>query len=222
VQLFEDSLVTKVEEGPLHAVKTAAGGVKARYVMLACDAFLGDLDPRLAGQMMPIGSYIAATEPLENSEALIAGNRAVSDTKFVVDYFRLSADKRLLFGGREHYTPAAPRDIAAFVGPRMTTVFPQLEHVRIEHAWGGMVSVTLSRLPDIGRRGNLFYAHGYSGQGAILSSLAGKLVAEAVAGTAERFDIMAKVAPPSFPGGSRLRQPLYVLGMLWYALRDRL
>jgi len=222
VQLFEESLVTGMEEGPLYTVRTAAGSVKARYVMLACDAFLGDLDPRLAGQMMPVGSYIAATEPLANAAALIAGNRAVSDTKFVVDYFRLSADNRMLFGGREHYTPSAPRDIAAFVQPRMAAVFPQLKDARIDHAWGGMVSVTLSRLPDIGRRGNLFYAHGYSGQGAILSSLAGKLVAEAIAGTAERFDIMARVAPPSFPGGSRLRQPLYVLGMLWYALRDRL
>jgi gamma-glutamylputrescine oxidase len=222
VQLFEESLVTAVEEGPLYTVKTAAGRVKARYVMLACDAFLGDLDPRLAGQMMPVGSYIAATEPLTNAAELIAGNRAVSDTKFVVDYFRLSADNRMLFGGRESYTPAAPRDIAAFVQPRMVAVFPQLKNARIDHAWGGMVSVTLSRLPDIGRRGNLFYAHGYSGQGAILSSLAGKLVAEAIVGTAERFDIMAKVAPPSFPGGTRLRQPLHVLGMLWYALRDRL
>ncbi len=222
VQLFENSLVTGVEEGPLYTVTTAGGRVRARYVMLACDAFLGDLDPRLAGQMMPVGSYIAATEPLANAAELIAGNRAVSDTKFVVDYFRLSADNRMLFGGRESYTPAAPRDIAAFVGPRMTTVFPQLKNARIDHAWGGMVSVTLSRLPDIGRRGNLFYAHGYSGQGAILSSLAGKLVAEAIAGTAERFDVMAQVAPPSFPGGTRFRQPLHVLGMLWYALRDRL
>ena len=221
-RLFEDSLVTGIEQGTVNTVRTAAGSVRATYVLLACDAFLGDLDPRLAGQMMPVGSYIAATEPLQDADSLIAGNRAVSDTKFVVDYFRLSADKRMLFGGREHYTPAAPRDIAAFVRPRMVAVFPQLRDARIDHAWGGMVSVTLTRMPDIGRRGNLFYAHGYSGQGAILSSLTGKLVAEAVTGTAERFDIMAQVAPPPFPGGSRLRSPLYVLGMLWYALRDRL
>ena len=222
VQLFENSKAAAIEQGPVNRVRTEAGTVRARHVLLACDAFLGDLDPRLAGQMMPVGSYIAATEPLADPDSLIAGNRAVSDTKFVVDYFRISADNRLLFGGREHYTPAAPRDIAAFVRPRMLAVFPQLRDAHIDHAWGGMVSVTLTRMPDIGRRGSLFYAHGYSGQGAILSSLAGKLVAEAIAGTAERFDIMAKVAPPSFPGGSRLRSPLYVLGMLWYALRDRL
>jgi len=221
-QLFENSPAVGVDQGPVNLVRTETGAVRARHVLLACDAFLGDLDPRLAGQMMPVGSFIAATEPLADPGALIAGNRAVSDTKFVVDYFRMSADNRMLFGGREHYTPRAPRDIAAFVRPRMVAVFPQLRDVRIDHAWGGMVSVTLTRMPDIGRRGNLFYAHGYSGQGAILSSLAGKLVAEAIAGTAGRFDLMATVAPPPFPGGSRLRSPLYVLGMLWYALRDRL
>jgi gamma-glutamylputrescine oxidase len=220
--LYENSVAVGIDQGPVNVVRTAEGSVKARYVLIACDAFLGDFDPHLAGQMMPIGSYIAATEPLADPAALIAGNRAVSDTKFVVDYFRLSADGRLLFGGRERYTPSPPTDIAAFVRPRMLSVFPQLENVRIDHAWGGMVSVTLSRLPDIGRRGNIFHAHGYSGQGAILSSLAGKLVAEAIAGTAGRFDIMAAVAPPAFPGGARLRHPLHVLGMLWYALRDRL
>ncbi len=222
VALYENSVATGVAPGPSATVKTADGVVKARYVLIACDAFLGDFDPHLAGRMMPVGSYIAATEPLPDPAALIAANRAVSDTKFVVDYFRLSADGRMLFGGRERYTPSPPADIAAFVRPRMEAVFPQLTGVRIDHAWGGMVSVTLSRLPDIGRRGNIFHAHGYSGQGAILSSLTGKLVAEAVTGTAERFDIMSTVAPPAFPGGSRFRNPLYVLGMLWYALRDRI
>jgi gamma-glutamylputrescine oxidase len=222
VKLYENSVATAVEDGPAALVKTNDGLVKARFVLIACDAFLNDLDPNLAGQMMPVGSYIAATEPLSDPAALIAANRAVSDTKFVVDYFRLSADGRMLFGGRERYTPSPPTDIAAFVRPRMEAVFPQLKGVSIDDAWGGMVSVTLSRLPDIGRRGNIFHAHGYSGQGAILSSLTGKLVAEAVAGTAERFDVMAAVAPPAFPGGSRFRHPLYVLGMLWYALRDRI
>jgi gamma-glutamylputrescine oxidase len=222
VKLYENSVATAVDEGASPVVKTADGVVKARYVLIACDAFLGDLDPHLAGQMMPVGSYIAATEPLPDPGALITANRAVSDTKFVVDYFRMSADNRLLFGGRERYTPTPPADIGAFVRPRMEAVFPQLKGVRIDHAWGGWVSVTLSRMPDIGRRGNVFHAHGYSGQGAILSSLTGKLVAEAVAGTAERFDLLSTVAPPAFPGGSRLRHPLYVLGMLWYALRDRI
>ncbi len=170
---------------------------------------------------MPVANYIVATAPLPDPAALIARNRAVSDTKFVVDYFRLSADGRLLFGGGERYTANPPADIAAFVRPYMQAVFPQLSGVPIDHAWGGMVSVTRTRLPDIGRRGDLFWAHGYSGKGVALTSLAGKLVAEAIAGTAERFDILARVAPPPFPGGTRFRGALYVLGMLWYALRDR-
>lgn len=222
VQLFEESVAVAVEHGPQPVVRTEAGSVHARFVLLACDAFLGDLDPDLAGRMMPVGSHIVATEPLKNPEGVIRGEMAVSDTKFVVDYFRMSADGRMLFGGREHYTPKPPPDLAAFVRPRMLEVFPQLADARIDHAWGGLVSVTMSRLPDIGRRGNLFYAHGYSGQGAILSSLAGKLVAEAVTGTAGRFDVMAAVAPTRFPGGARFRSQLHVLGMLWYALRDRL
>ncbi len=222
VQLFEQSAAVAIGEGSPTLVRTAAGAVKARFVLLACDAFLGHLDPALAGKIMPVANYIIATEPLAAPATLIANNRAVSDTKFVVDYFRLCADNRLLFGGGERYTASPPGDIASFVRRYMLAIFPQLQDVRVDYSWGGMVSVTLTRMPDIGRRGNLFYAHGYSGKGVVLSSLAGKLVAEAIAGTAERFDIMARVAPPPFPGGTRFRNPLYVLGMLWYALRDRL
>jgi gamma-glutamylputrescine oxidase len=221
VRIFEDSRALSVGQGAPMAVATAAGSVRARYVLLACDAYLGDLEPALAGRIMPVANYIVATAPLPDPAALIARNRAVSDTKFVVDYFRLSADGRLLFGGGERYTANPPADIAAFVRPYMQAVFPQLSGVPIDHAWGGMVSVTRTRLPDIGRRGDLFWAHGYSGKGVALTSLAGKLVAEAIAGTAERFDILARVAPPPFPGGTRFRGALYVLGMLWYALRDR-
>jgi gamma-glutamylputrescine oxidase len=222
VRIFENTTALRMSDGAAPVVTTASGEVRARYVVLACDAFLGDLAPALAGRMMPVANYIVATEPLPDPKALIAQNRAVSDTKFVVDYFRLSADGRLLFGGGERYTPNPPADIAAFVRPFMERVFPQLRGVGIDSAWGGMVSVTRTRMPDIGRRGAVFWAHGYSGKGVILTSLAGKLVAEAVAGTAERFDLMASIAPPPFPGGRSLRSPLYVLGMLWYALRDRL
>jgi gamma-glutamylputrescine oxidase len=222
VTLYENSPATRIDEGGGLQVITPEGVVKSRFVLLACDAFLGDLDPRLAGRIMPVGNYVVATEPLPPSIKLIPNNRAVSDTKFVVDYFRMTADNRLLFGGGERYSAEPPRDIAGFVRPYMLDIFPQLGNIGIDHAWGGLVSVTLSRMPDIGRRGNLFHAHGYSGKGAILSTLAGKLAAEAIAGTAERFDLLAGIAPPAFPGGSRLRSPLYILGMLWYALRDRL
>jgi len=222
VQIFEQSPATAIEQGEPATVRTARGSVRATYIVLACDAFLGDLDPVLAGKIMPVANYIVATEPLDRFQPPIPSNVATSDTKFVVDYFRMSADNRLVFGGGERYTPNPPQDIAAFVRPYLEETFPQIKGVRIDYGWGGMVSVTLSRLPDLGRRGNVFHLHGYSGKGAILSTLAGKLVAEAVAGTAERFDLMASIAPPAFPGGTRFRYPLYVLGMLWYALRDRL
>jgi len=206
-------------------VRTAKGRVKARYILLACNAYLGGLEPRIAGMIMPISNYIVATEPLgdEGARALIRDDVAVCDTKFVVDYFRLSADRRLLFGGGETYSRRPPRDIAAFVRPYMLAVFPQLGKKRIDYAWGGQLAITMNRLPHFGRLpGGIFFAHGYSGQGLALTSLAGKLIAEAVSGTAERFDVFARLPQRPFPGGTWMRKPALVLGMLWYAMRDRL
>ena len=220
VRLFEHSQVLSVEGQNGVRVTTDQGEVRAAWGVVAGDALLGDLVPALATRIMPIGAYVVATEPLP--EPPVLRDRAVSDSRFVVDYFRLSAENRLIFGGGELYWPQPPADIAGFVRPYLTRIFPQLKDCRIDYGWGGQVSVTTTRLPHIGREGSLFYAHGYSGQGAILTTLAGKLIAEAVAGTAERFDLMASVAPPAFPGGTRMRQPLHVLAMLWYALRDRL
>lgn len=220
VKLFENASVTALEHGNGVAARTANGSVRARFGVLACDALLGDLDSRLAGRIMPVGNYVVATEPL--ADAPVADDLAVSDSRFVVNYFRMSADKRLLFSGGERYTVAPPDNIEAFVRPHLARVFPQLSNVRIDHAWGGLVSVTMTRLPHIGRRGDLFYAHGYSGLGVLLTALAGKVVVEAMKGSAERFDVLASLAPPEFPGGAALRSPLYVLGMLYYALRDRL
>ena len=156
---------------------------------------------------MPIGNYIVATEPLPDAGAIIPGNAAVSDTRFVVNYFRLSADGRLLFGGGERYTPAPPADIPAFVRPHLEKTFPQLTGRRIDHAWGGLVSVTTSRLPHVGRIGEVYFAHGYSGKGVILSTLSGKLLAEAIAGETARFDLFAGLNPMPFPGRRRPARP---------------
>jgi gamma-glutamylputrescine oxidase len=222
VALHENSAAIAVAAQAGVVVRTAAGIVRARYGVLACDALLGQLEPRLAARIMPVANYLIATAPLENPRAFIADNLAVSDSRFVVNYFRISADNRLIFGGGERYTPNPPEDIQAFVRPYVKRVFPQLADVRFDYAWGGLVSITLSRLPHFGRIGDLFFAHGYSGQGVLIPALAGKVLAEAMAGTAERFDVLASIAPPAFPGGAALRSPLHVLGMLWYALRDRL
>jgi gamma-glutamylputrescine oxidase len=222
VRLFENSVATALENGRRVRVRTGAGAVNARRALLAGDALLQGLAPRIESAIMPVANYVVATAPLADARALIPHDIAVSDSRFVVNYYRMSADGRLLFGGGERYTRKPPSDIAAFVRPYMERVFPQLRGAAIDHAWGGLVSITQTRLPHVGRQGEVFFAHGYSGMGAILSTLAGKLAAQAMAGEAGPFDLLAGVAPPPFPGGVALRGPLHVLGMLWYALRDRL
>jgi gamma-glutamylputrescine oxidase len=222
--LHEQSAAVRIEHGQTSRVITGQGEVRARYVVLGCNAYLGGLEPRIAGKIMPIANFIVATEQMSAAEAsaLIARDVCASDSKFVVSYWRLSADRRLLFGGGERYTTAMPADIRTFVRPYLLRVYPHLREKRLEYGWGGMLAITLSRLPHMGRLGNVFFAHGYSGQGVATAGLAGKLIAEAVAGTAERFDIFAGIDHRSFPGGTLLRHPLLVAAMLWYALRDRL
>ncbi|MGE3867354.1 MAG: NAD(P)/FAD-dependent oxidoreductase [Hyphomonadaceae bacterium] len=222
VRIYEGSAVTQINTDQGVLVHTERGGVRARYGVVACDALLGDLVPPLAARIMPVANYLIATAPLDPDRQPIRGDFAVSDSRFVVNYFRMSADGRLIFGGGERYSPNPPADMSAFVRKHMAAIFPQLRDVRIDHAWGGLVSITMNRLPHVGRYGDLFFAHGYSGQGVLIPALAGKVLAEAMAGTAERLDVLEKIAPPEFPGGAALRSPLYVLGMLWYALRDRL
>lgn len=222
VAIFEESRALSIDASNGVLVRTNSGLVRAKYGVLACDALLEGLEPRIAGRIMPVANYLVATAPLADPSSLIADNLAVSDTRFVVDYFRLSADGRLIFGGGERYTPNPPADIAAFVRPFMLKVFPQLANTPIEYAWGGLVSITMSRLPHVGRMGNLFFAHGYSGQGTLLPAIAGAAISDAIKGDTGLLDVMSGLAPPEFPGGASLRAPLHVLGMLWYALRDRL
>ena len=223
VRLHEGSVATKLDRaGPDVIVKTARGEVRAATCVLAGDALLGDLKPGIASHIMPIANFIAATRPLDDPAAIIRHNRAISDTRFVVNYYRLSADGRLLFGGGERYTRRPPANMAAFVRPFMERAFPQLAGIGIDHAWGGLVSVTRSRLPHIGRDGPVYWAHGYSGMGTILSTLAGRLVARGILGDHSGIDLFASIAPPPFPGGTALRGPLHMLAMLWFALRDRI
>jgi gamma-glutamylputrescine oxidase len=224
-RLCDDSRVLGTEAGRPNVVRTAHGMVRARYLVLACNGYLDGLEPRIAGKIMPINNFMLATAPLgeAGARALIRDDVAVCDTKFVVDYYRLSADRRLLFGGGETYTRRFPRDIKGFVRRYMLRVYPQLAETAIDYAWGGTLAITLHRLPCFGRLApDTFYAQGYSGQGVALTSLAGKLIAEAVAGTAERFEVFARIPKPGFPGGTLLRWPGLVAGMLYYSLRDKL
>jgi gamma-glutamylputrescine oxidase len=174
---------------------------------------------------MPVGTYIVATESLgqERIEKLLRENVAVTDSNFVLDYFRRSADHRLLFGGRVSYSGMDAFDTARATRQRMVKVFPQLADARIEFAWGGYVDITMSRAPDFNRLApNVYYLQGFSGHGIALTGIAGQLVAEAIAGQAERFDIFTKLRHRRFPGGPALRMPALVLAMLWYRMRDLL
>ena len=225
VRIFENSRVTDYTRDDPAMVTTAQGTVRASFIVLACNGYLGKLERRVAGKIMPINNFMVATEPLGEARArqLIDGRFGVHDTRFVVNYFRLSDDHRLLFGGGENYRPGFPKDILGFVRPYMLELFPQLDDVAVDYAWGGTLSVTVNRLPHVGRLPpNLFFAQGYSGHGISIANFAGKVIAEAIAGTAGRFDVLASMPIHTFPGGTLLRYPGMVLGMLYYSLKDRL
>ncbi|MCV6597430.1 MAG: FAD-binding oxidoreductase, partial [Mangrovicoccus sp.] len=215
----------EIHRGSPVRVDTDAAQIQADYLLLNCNGYLGGLVPEVAARVMPINNYIIATAPFDRAdqEALIAGNCAVADSKFVVNYFRFSEDRRLLFGGTESYGYRFPSDIAGAVRRPMAQIFPQLKGVKIDYAWGGSLAITMNRMPHFARlSGNILSLSGYSGAGVAMATLAGQIAAEAIAGQAERFDLMAKVTSPVFPGGQALRHPLLVLAMLWYSLRDRL
>ncbi|GAB4574339.1 MAG: FAD-binding oxidoreductase [Rhodothalassiaceae bacterium] len=226
VRIHEHSRVLSVRDGTPVRIGTAQGELAAKWLIFATNGYLGTLSPKLARHIMPIHNYIIATEPLGEARArsLLPSDAAVADTKFVIDYFRLTPDRRLLFGGGESYRRAFRDRIADFVRPFMLRVFPELEDVRITHGWGGTLAVTLNRMPHFGRLvPNILFAQGYSGHGVALATMAGKLLADEIAGRDARqdFALMAGLDIPAFPGGALLRAPAFILGMLYYALKDR-
>jgi gamma-glutamylputrescine oxidase len=223
-RIFEGSRVLRIETGTAPAAHTADGTVRARHLVLAGNAYLGRLVPELAAKIMPVATYMIATEPLgaERAADLIPCGHAVADVNFVLNYYRRSPDHRLLFGGGVSYWALDRPDLKRILRRTMLRYFPQLADARIDHCWGGNVAITMNRAPHFGRiGGNVFFAHGYSGHGVALTGLAGKLIAEAVSGTAERFDVFARLPHASFPGGLA-RTPLLVLAMTWFRLRDLL
>jgi gamma-glutamylputrescine oxidase len=224
VTIHEHSAVLDVDTGAKPWARTAHGKVSAKFMIIAGNAYLGKTVRPLYGRVMPVASYIIATEPLgeDRAKALIRDNEAVANTKFIVDYYRRSSDHRMLFGGRASYSGITPPALGEFMRPRMTSVFPQLKGVKIDYAWGGHIAITSNRVPDCGRLSpTVYYAHGYSGQGVSLSGLYGKLMAEAVQGVAERFDLLARIKHLPFPGGA-LRTPLLVAAMMYFRIKDAL
>jgi gamma-glutamylputrescine oxidase len=225
VEIFENTRALDFTAGAQVRVRSRDGQVRCRHLALCGNSYLGALAPQLAEKIMAVATYIVATEQLgaECARRLIANNAAVSDMNWVLDYFRLSADHRLLFGGRVSYSALASFDVARATRARMLKVFPQLTDARVDYAWGGLVDITMNRAPHFGRLAqNVYFLQGFSGHGVALAGIAGALVAAAIAGTAERFDVFAKIPHRDFPGGDILRRPALVLAMIYYRLRDLL
>jgi gamma-glutamylputrescine oxidase len=223
--IYERSPVTRIERGDPLRLVTPGGTITARHAVLTRGGYVAGLHVPSNWRVMPVGTYVVATEPLgeQRITALLRENVAVADVNFVLDYFRRSADHRLLFGGRVSYSGIDARDTGRATGARMRRVFPQLAGVKLDYVWGGYVDITMSRAPDFGRIGdNLYYLQGFSGHGIAMSGIAGRIAAEAIAGQAERFDLFGQLKHHPFPGGRWLRTPALVLAMLWFRLRDLL
>lgn len=222
-RIFETSRVHHLQHGARPVVQTGQGRVECDHVILAGNGYLGHLDMQVAARVMPINNFIVATEPLgEDAARVLREPVAVADTRFVVNYWRLSEDNRLLFGGGESYGYRFP-DIVRTVRKPMLEIYPHLKDARIDYAWGGTLAITMNRMPCFLRVApNVLSASGYSGHGVAMATMAGKILAETVAGQAERFDLMAGLPMPRFPGGVAMRWPLLVMAMTWYSIRDRL
>lgn len=223
--VHEHSRVRRLQRGPRPVVQTAQAEVHCTFVVLAGNAWLHGIAPELETRIMPVGTYIGATTPLGQQRArdLIRNDMAVADVNWALDYFRLSRDHRLLFGGRASYSTLPPPNLRRTMMRRMRRVFPQLRDVGIEYVWGGYVDISLNRAPHWGRlESNLYFAQGFSGHGVAATGLAGKLIAEAIRGQSERLDAFAKIPHRPFPGGPWLRTPMLVAAMAWYKLRDAL
>jgi gamma-glutamylputrescine oxidase len=229
VAIHEDSRVTKLDvaqdANTDNVVHTEHGSVRARHLIVAGGALLGRLVPALSRKLLSIGTYIVATQPLgeERARALVRNGAAVADMNWILDYFRVLKDSRLLFGGRVSYSGIDPKDSSRVLRQRIHKVFPQLEDVRIEHSWGGYLDITTNRAPHFGRLGpNAYFIQGLSGHGMVIAGIAGKLASEAIAGSAERFDMYSRIKHVNFPGGPLFRRPALVLAMLWFRLLDLL
>ena len=229
VQIFQQSAVTAMQQGETVTLTTDKGLVKAKYVVLAGNMYLPEIAPlvapKIANRIMPVGTYIIGTEPIESSLAarLIPTNSAVCDTNFVLDYFRMSRDKRMIYGGHVSYSAITPPNLTQSMQARMANTFPQLKDTKVEYTWGGFVDISMNRAPDFGRIApNIYYLQGFSGHGVALTGIAGKLVAEAINGQANRFDVFASIKHHDFFGGKLLRTPALVLGMAWYKLKEKL
>ena len=224
-RIFEGSRAIRIEMGDHPAIITPTGRLEARALVVALNAEVGQLAPNLGIRVLPVGTYMLATAPMSESraKALLPGDAAVADVNFVLNYYRLSSDRRLLFGGGLSYSGFERPKLAEALRTTMLRYLPQLADLAIESCWGGHIAITMTRLPEVGRLApNVYFAHGYSGHGVALSNLAGQLIAEAIMGRPARFELFGRLPQRPFPGGRLFRLPALLLGTAWYRLRDRI
>jgi len=223
-KIFEQTQITRITYGENPAVHTDKGSIKANHVILCGNAYMGNLVPYLDARVLPATSCIIATEPLSDDQLqqTMVRDVAVCDSRTALDYYRLSADKRLLFGGLSNYTGLEPSNVKAIMHAKMTKVFPSLKHTRIDYSWSGSMGISVRRMPQIGRikNSNVLYISGYSGHGVAPTHMTGRILAEAVDGDTHRFDIMNKMFHLPWPGGKLLRRPAMAVGMMWYKMLD--
>ncbi|MBD9632855.1 NAD(P)/FAD-dependent oxidoreductase [Pseudomonas sp. PDM19] len=223
--IHEQSPAVKIDRGANPVVHTPKGRVKAKFIVVAGNAYLGGLVPELASKSMPCGTQVITTEPLsaDLAKSLLPTDYCVEDCNYLLDYYRLTGENRLIFGGGVVYGARDPSNIEAIIRPKMLKVFPQLKDVKIDFAWTGNFLLTLSRLPQVGRIGdNIYYSQGCSGHGVTYTHLAGKLLAEVLRGQAERFDAFATLPHYPFPGGRMFQVPFSAIGAWYYTMRDKL
>lgn len=223
VQIYEQSPVVGIEHGNRPKVITATGHVEADAVVLAGNAY-GQIEPKhLTGLVFPAGSYVIATEPLSDEivNEINPQDVAVCDLNEIMDYYRLSADKRLLYGGACNYSGREPASIRSYIEPRMLNIYPQLKGVRIDYEWGGKIGIVLNRIPALGRiNKNVYYCQGYSGHGVNATHIMGEVVADAIGGTMEKFDLFANMKQYRIPGSQWMGNQMIALGMLYYRMKD--
>ncbi len=223
--IYEQSAVLDIEHGTQIKVRTASGSMTAKYLVLCGNAYMGDLVPKLSKKVLPASSSIIATEPLSEdlAKAVMPADVAVCDPRTALDYFRLSADKRMLFGGLSNYTGLEPAYVKGLMRKKMLKVFPQLESVNIDYGWSGKMGIGINRMPQLGRlANNAFYVQAYSGHGVAPTHIMGRIIAEMIDGKPERFDTFTRIYHWPFPGGKWLRRPGMALGMLYYKILDEL
>lgn len=224
-RIFEQSRVVAIEQGARPKVRTDQGSVSAKQVVLAGNAYLGNLVPKLASRVLPSCSAVVATAPLPEPVArqLMPGDVAVCDPRTALDYFRLSADRRMLFGGLSNYTGLEPRDLESTLRRKMAKVFPALADIEIDYGWSGQMGIGLNRMPQLGRLSdNVAYIQAYSGHGVAPTHMMARITAEMIDGAPQRFDVFARINHWPFPGGKWFRRPALAVAMSYYKIRDEL